>query len=161
MVKGIAILKCVLSCWLLFGLGCSRHKNANIVVQEADLVGVWLLAEAPAAVSNALPKQVGVGSIELKTNGSAEVHLLPSVDPIPSPSGSVSPWSLDSGSAKWSMRDWGHNSYHAWRVGLETERTVVQLRVRLNSSDQLILVYTPNPDREEDSVVFKRASVTH
>ena len=67
-------------------------------------------------------------------------------------------WSVVSQESKWGLRDWGDRGRHIWKLELQTETKGIGLTVGKVGSGELVLDYTPDPDKDE-TVLFKRLEI--
>ncbi len=142
----------------VFMIGCPRKHAVNINVKSNDLSGQWSLVSAPASVSKLLGTNASRSGFTLKSNATAILLFFPMENFEPSAPRLGSQWSVTSGECKWDLRDWGDHGRHLWKLELETETRGIGLTVGKLASGELVLIYTPDPDKDE-TVLFKRFEV--
>jgi hypothetical protein len=140
-----------------FVVGCSRNYAVNIDLKSNDIIGQWIPISTPSAVTKLLTTNSSLTKLDLHPNGTADLHFFPIEDLTFSGQAPVSTWSVVTGPCKWGLRDWGVQGKHIWKVEIETQTKGIGLTVGKLSSGQLILVYTPDPDKAE-SVKLQRRS---
>ena len=153
-MKYYTILVCVIYC------GCCRNYDGNIQIKPSDLVGNWALSSAPQIVTNISSTNgfVDNSRFALMTDRSASFSVIPieksSIRDNPLTTGPQ--WSFVSGTAQWDLYDWGDEKYHIWKIGFCTSVKGIQFTVGKTTSKQLILIYTPDPDKPLECVVFTK-----
>jgi hypothetical protein len=156
-VKSIAVASAVIGICLAIA-GCSK-ENVTTPLQSNAVVGVWIISSAPSVVTTNYPTNSGVAQsiLDIKPDGISEFKVLPVQQFVtPSPFSLPFGWTVTSGSGRWSLSDWGNTNRHAWRVDVVTPVAGIQLLVKRGPSNSIILAYTPDPDKEEESVYYKR-----
>jgi len=139
-------------------LGCSRNYAVTIKVESSDLLGQWNLVSAPPSVSRLLGTNASRSSFTVSSNGTVIPQFFPIESFEPSAPQLGSRWSVVSQKSKWDLRDWGDHGRHIRKLELETETRGIGLTVGKKASGELVLVYTPDPDKDE-SVSFKRLEI--
>ena len=142
----------------VFMIGCSRNYAVNIDVKSADVLGQWSLESAPPSVSKLLGTNASLSGFTLRSNGTAMLQFFPLENFEPSAPQLGSRWSVVSQESKWGLRDWGDRGRHIWKLELETETRGIGLTVGKKASGELVLAYTPDPDKDE-TVLFKRLEI--
>ena len=67
-------------------------------------------------------------------------------------------WTNVSGAGTWELTDLEKSNRHIWCVEFISEVAGIQLRILKQKTGTIHLVYTPDPDIEDDSLIFERKS---